>query len=391
MGERSASRRPVRMLRVEFRGQPYDWFNLEDAADTIRSAEFPKTLQENIAHYFNIPLEYQAVFDEEGLLSTVVDFVRALQAVKPSLQIFDIREMGTKAQEAASAQLDKVAEEVKRAQQMFNNRVSSAAAPASSYSNGQSVAPAAPGAVTTLRGPNSPRPQPSSGLAGFGTMTYGSEAAAQAVREAALQAQSQGFRPSNGLPGFSAETFELQPGTQPAAGLQAAQMSGQPIVEPVAGVPGAPRGVISNSKPGGEFTSLAYSKPGGGLEINYVQTAAERPKISDVPTTVGPGPGSTFNNGSMPQMGNAQRVFEVVVTKKPTERYGFANVPSSDSRGLIISWIDANGLLAVWNARNPDKVVRQDDRILSVNGADNIDAMRAQLQFGTIRLRMQRT
>jgi hypothetical protein len=381
------------MLRVEFHGQPYDWFNLEDAADAVRSAEFPITLRENIAHYFNIPLEYQAVFDEDGLLSTVVDFVRALQAVKPSLQIFDIREMGSKALEAASAQLDKVAEEVKRAQQTFKNRVSSAAAPASSYSNGQSVAPTAPGAVSTMKGPNSPRPQPSSGLAGFGNLPYGTEAAAEAVREAALQAQSQGFRPSNGLPGFSSEPFELQLATRPAAGLQAAQMSGQPMLEPVAGVPGAPRGVISNSKPGGEFVSTAYSKPGRGLEIDYEQIAAERPKISDVPTTIGPGScGSTFNNGSIPQMGNVPRVFEVVVTKKPTERYGFANVPTPDSRGLTISWIDANGLLAVWNARNPDKAVRHNDLILSVNGvADNIDAMRAQLQFETIRLRMQRT
>ncbi|CAE6955659.1 unnamed protein product [Symbiodinium natans] len=54
------------MLRVEFKGQPYDWFSLDDMGSLIQSEEFASTLKENINHYFNVPFEEQAVFDDAG-------------------------------------------------------------------------------------------------------------------------------------------------------------------------------------------------------------------------------------------------------------------------------------------------------------------------------------
>merc|ERR1712232_496523 len=82
--------------------------------------------------------------------------------------------------------------------------------------------------------------------------------------------------------------------------------------------------------------------------------------------------------------------FEVVLSKGgAADRFGFANVPTPDSRGLIVSWIDEKGLLAAWNARNVDKVVREGDRVLFVNGVtDGVDPMRAQLQADTVRMRI---
>jgi hypothetical protein len=407
------------MLRIEFRGQPYDWFNLDgEIGDVIRSGDFANTLRENVAHYFGVPFEYQAVFDEEGLLSTVVDFVRALQAVKPSLQVFDIREMAPKARERASAQLAIVLDEVKRAQQMFREPALPAACSGSAAmtqpaapplnacgSNGHTNVPAFSQAATeplalsgiacrdssselldklaergaATNGPSWP--------AAGGSLPYGNEAVMDAVRQAAALAQSQGFQPSNGLPGFTSDL--ARDFTQPA--ISVAQTSGlsghrqvhvETMVEPIA----TPASTVSASA---WANRLPTTGGGGGLELT------ERPNIADVPGGGGRqqcGPASQMagmaNFMSQPSSANS---FEVVLSKGVMDRFGFANVPTPDSRGLVVSWIDEKGLLAAWNARNVDKAVREGDRVLIVNGVtEGVDSMRAKLQADTIRMRIQR-
>jgi len=89
-------------------------------------------------------------------------------------------------------------------------------------------------------------------------------------------------------------------------------------------------------------------------------------------------------------------VVEVLLTKDSGgrdggQRFGFANILTQDGKGLVISWIDENGLTARWNHQHPDKAVMEGDRILAVNSAsDDIEAMRAQLQLDSIRMLVQR-
>merc|ERR1719282_939781 len=68
-------------------------------ADMIRSAAFVGTLRENVARYFGIPVERQAIYDEDGLLTTGADFSRAIQRVSPKLFVYDIYEIGPELRE----------------------------------------------------------------------------------------------------------------------------------------------------------------------------------------------------------------------------------------------------------------------------------------------------
>mmetsp|Transcript_142183 Transcript_142183/g.247812 ORF Transcript_142183/g.247812 Transcript_142183/m.247812 type:complete len:621 (-) Transcript_142183:108-1970(-) len=114
--ERSASRGPppARMLRIEYKGQPYDWFNLDEMGDIVRTSDFSNTLRENIAHYFGVPFECQAVYDEEGMLSSVADFARALHSMRPWLRVHDIREMESELKDRTVQQLNAITAEVER-------------------------------------------------------------------------------------------------------------------------------------------------------------------------------------------------------------------------------------------------------------------------------------
>jgi len=102
------------MLRVEYKGQPYDWFNLDEMGDIVRTGDFANTLRENIAHYFGVPFDCQAVYDEEGVLSSMVDFARALRSVRPWLRVYDVRDMASELKEKTFHQLVEVLAEVER-------------------------------------------------------------------------------------------------------------------------------------------------------------------------------------------------------------------------------------------------------------------------------------
>eukprot|EP00405_Crypthecodinium_cohnii_P052493 CAMPEP_0206606740 /NCGR_PEP_ID=MMETSP0325_2-20121206/51595_1 /ASSEMBLY_ACC=CAM_ASM_000347 /TAXON_ID=2866 /ORGANISM="Crypthecodinium cohnii, Strain Seligo" /LENGTH=267 /DNA_ID=CAMNT_0054123341 /DNA_START=52 /DNA_END=853 /DNA_ORIENTATION=- len=108
-----------RMLRVEFRGQPYDWFSLDEMGDVVRSEDFSNTLRENIAHYFSVPYDCQAIFDEDGLLTAPIDFVRSLQRPQPYLRVFDVRELPDDLREQGMKLLAVLGESVERAHKML--------------------------------------------------------------------------------------------------------------------------------------------------------------------------------------------------------------------------------------------------------------------------------
>lgn len=100
---------PGRVLRVEVNGDVHDWFDVDELGDIVRSPSFEATIRGNIAQYFGVPVEAQAIFDDDGLLTTSVDFSRALQRVSPRLRIYNIALMGPELQEKTMAELSRMA------------------------------------------------------------------------------------------------------------------------------------------------------------------------------------------------------------------------------------------------------------------------------------------
>mmetsp|Transcript_7430 Transcript_7430/g.21079 ORF Transcript_7430/g.21079 Transcript_7430/m.21079 type:complete len:563 (+) Transcript_7430:184-1872(+) len=121
--EAAAQQRPPstasRMLRIEFSGQPYDWFNLDEMSDVVRSEDFANTLRENIVHYFSVPYDCQAIYDEDGPLNAPVDFARSLQRSAPYFKVYDVRDMAPEQRDQTLRKLQQVAESVARSQQML--------------------------------------------------------------------------------------------------------------------------------------------------------------------------------------------------------------------------------------------------------------------------------
>lgn len=109
----------ARMLRVEFRGQPYDWFDLDELGDLVWSDDFAGTLRENIVHYFGVPYDCQAIYDEDGLLSTRLDVTRALHRAQPYFRVHDVRGMPADLCERTARELAASIAEIGRCQRMF--------------------------------------------------------------------------------------------------------------------------------------------------------------------------------------------------------------------------------------------------------------------------------
>mmetsp|Transcript_67739 Transcript_67739/g.210398 ORF Transcript_67739/g.210398 Transcript_67739/m.210398 type:complete len:610 (+) Transcript_67739:160-1989(+) len=108
-----------RMLRVEVNGLLHDWFDIEEMGQFVRSPTFSSTLRENIARYFGVPVKNQAIYDEDGLLTTSADFSRALQRFTPKLYIYDAQEMGPHLRERTSEQLAMIDAEVEQSRRNF--------------------------------------------------------------------------------------------------------------------------------------------------------------------------------------------------------------------------------------------------------------------------------
>lgn len=108
-----------RMLRVEVHGLLHDWFDVGDMGDFIRSPSFAGTLRENVSRYFGVPLERQAIYDEDGLLTTCADFSRALQRVYPKLYVYDLEEMGPELRARAVEELRQLDAEIEQSWRHF--------------------------------------------------------------------------------------------------------------------------------------------------------------------------------------------------------------------------------------------------------------------------------
>lgn len=76
--------------------------------------------------------------------------------------------------------------------------------------------------------------------------------------------------------------------------------------------------------------------------------------------------------------------WEVALTKKTTESYGFACVAAQSSKFLVVTKVQSGPILE-WNASHPNKVVKVGDRIMSINGAVGMsaDEMLASLKHST--------
>jgi len=79
------------MLRVEFQGKQFDWFDISENWDLIREAAFVDTLRENITRYFGIPRVCQIVYGGHFQLSSTEDFATFFEKSKPCLKVYDSR------------------------------------------------------------------------------------------------------------------------------------------------------------------------------------------------------------------------------------------------------------------------------------------------------------
>jgi len=120
---RTAKSQPTtRVLRVEVNGLVHDWFDVDEMGDFIRSAAFNSTLRENVSRYFGIPVETQAIYDEDGLLTTSADFSRALQRISPKLYVYDVHEMDQGLKERTVEELEMIDQEVEQSWKHFGAR-----------------------------------------------------------------------------------------------------------------------------------------------------------------------------------------------------------------------------------------------------------------------------
>ena len=53
------------MLKIEFKGNVYDWFDV-NATKVIWEDDFPSILQQNIKQYYSVPVEHQLISDSGG-------------------------------------------------------------------------------------------------------------------------------------------------------------------------------------------------------------------------------------------------------------------------------------------------------------------------------------
>ena len=66
-----------RLLKLEFRGASYNWFDLRKT-DAVFHPHFVQIFRQNIVNYFDVPLERQLLFDDDGLLLSEDDVRRTI-------------------------------------------------------------------------------------------------------------------------------------------------------------------------------------------------------------------------------------------------------------------------------------------------------------------------
>lgn len=364
-----------RMLRVEFKGQPYDWFNLDDMGEVVSGEDFHNTVRENIAHYFSVAIENQVVMDEEGPLVTSSDYARALQHVRPCLHVYDLMAMPQDVKEQICQKLASTATEVARLQRSLG---------ALSVGPGYAMEPMAP-----VR-PVSPWPVrdqgPLADRVGFG----GSATPAPPLTQPPMQHYAAAPPPHQMQQPYYGAMPTSFPGaaTPTPPGMMAACMPGMRMpnhmpqnMGPAPGRPGLPSEPVAHM---GNWPMSAQQEP-----------LAPKPAYG-VPQAQAPPPRSWQEQQERAFEGSLGRRIEVELYKDHSapgmDRFGFANVPTPDGRALIVNWIDPSGLLGSrWNRTYPARAVREGDLIIGVNDiSDNVEAMRAQLQYDSVRMLIQR-
>lgn len=340
-----------RMLRVEFKGQPYDWFSLDDMGEIVRSDDFANTLRENIVHYFAVPYECQVLFDEDGILGAPVDFARSLQRPQPYFKVYDVRELPSELREQAVNKLASIAESVARSQRMLNTY----------------------------------QPQPTRVVTEpIGVPSAGEFSRNQGTGLVGTPRGIPGGRPAAwNYPVEPVNNYSDNPGTQPTPWKPDVPLEPVRPMENVSQYR-SPYMASSGLSQMGQ-TSIARGQTFQAETTNSFGVALDGGQI-----------GCTGFGGASLQTGTARNIgtaagdssFEVMLTKtKSDERFGFANVPSSDGRSLLVSWIDEGGLLGNWNNYHSTCPVRDGDVIVSVNGVNNdSEAMRQQLGQSHIRM-----
>eukprot|EP00930_Biecheleria_cincta_P100217 TRINITY_DN91840_c0_g1_i1.p1 TRINITY_DN91840_c0_g1~~TRINITY_DN91840_c0_g1_i1.p1 ORF type:complete len:343 (+),score=51.29 TRINITY_DN91840_c0_g1_i1:66-1094(+) len=313
---------PSRMLRVEYKNQPYDWFNLDDVGHMVRSEDFAHTLRENINHYFNVPFENQVIFDEDGILFSAVDFARALQQSRPYFRVYDSREMTQDLREQSMQKLRKMAEDLRQVTQALG-----AAPPVTSM-------PASPWPTRGDRAPSSLADRvTSTGLGTSQTLPVGDSAY---IPQSTVMAQTGNYHGMNS---------------------QNAQM-------PLANGPG--KAAFSNSSAAGGFLGTPRTQEPSAFGVR------------------GAPPTQLLGGGPAGWQSSAGQI-EIALHKdrrNGLDKFGFANVPTPDGRCLQITMIEQHFLLDSWNRMQPqDRQIRPNDIIVSVNNVTgNYENMREQLQ-----------
>ncbi|CAK8989225.1 unnamed protein product [Durusdinium trenchii] len=389
-----------RMLRVEYKNQPYDWFNLDDMGPLVHTEEFAGTLKENINHYFDLGFDEQAIFDEDGILVSAADFLRSLRQPRPYIRLYSLRQLPQELKEQTAEKLASLAQEVTKMQQILN--MPNLSVPRSPERPGVSacVAP-------TIQNPGS---------------VGGSQMQANLPCCANCGAA---YETENAL--FCGKCARLR-AEEPLAASAVRTAPEASMADRLAGSLAGPR-TLPNVLPPTSIGTTPWTVPGTGLARvpltegppAAVATQPQGPRYSSncmvqmegpqtVPNGAFPVRSVSFANGKDYSRDRDGRLFDVTLSKDPTgpattctscgnvfmpdsefcrkcgvkremsmkpDRFGFANVPVQDGRSLQITWIDPSGLLARWNTLHPNSEVKEGQIIVAVNGvSEDVEAPR---------------
>ena len=100
-----------RTLRIECGDKLFDWFDVDEEKEIIAAPDVLRILKENVAHYFDVALEKQVIFDEEGVISTASELRRALRAgnvERPKVVVADVDNLSSDQMETWLNYLDDV-------------------------------------------------------------------------------------------------------------------------------------------------------------------------------------------------------------------------------------------------------------------------------------------
>lgn len=422
------------MLRVEYKGQPYDWFNLDDMGALIQSEEFASTLKENINHYFEVGFDDQAVFDEDGLLVAPADFLRSLRHPRPYFRVYSLRQMPQDLKEQTAEKLSILAQEVEKLQQALGSAgapigtltgpvldprpeaASIRSAPQGTLSTMPASLPAEPpwsdvkaacpkcgqpyerenslfcAKCGSLRTEELPRqldlPAPVGTTTSLADRLAG-RAASPCTLPSALSAMPLG----TGCPGLAL----------PAVSAATEQPQGSRYSPCMVQFEAAPKTVTCPSCGGTNLADSEFCRHCGASLVLTTEPAPIRsisfangkdyafttPLLEVTLRKEASGPATTCSCGNvfMPDAEFCRKCgLKRDMVSRP-DRFGFANVPGNDGRSLQVTWIDPAGLLARWNSMHPESQVKEGHLIVSVNGiSEDVEAMRVQLQMQSIQM-----